>query len=176
MAAGLRPPRPMSNRLRLGCLLTWWVLVCVCAVALCDSAGAAEPSLPLVCPGVAMPSSAVEPEQPPAPKAHDNGSAYLYAGGNLKNDFSLRADFTLPEVPSNTSLFYTNWLILIPLVKLPQPFVQIEVMRWKRFDYRAEVAITWQLSGGKLIYVDTPTFLGPESTISRLWFTVTTSG
>jgi hypothetical protein len=75
---------------------------------------------------------------------------------------------TLPMVSSNTKGFYSNWLMMIPLKYAPgskvHPFVQLELMRWGKFHYRNEIAITWALRDGVLIYRDIGMFVndGPH--------------
>ncbi len=88
-----------------------------------------------------------------------NATPYIYVDGDLRYDFRLSADLYLPDIPSNTGLFYTDWLLLLPHAQGLQPFVQIETMRWKRYGYRPEVAYTWTQKDGRLVYQDSQIFL-----------------
>ncbi len=104
---------------------------------------------------------------PAAPHAHDsadvNGASVLYAYGNFRRNFSISAALTLPKIARNRGVFYADWIILIPRGKASQqfllPFVQINLLRWSRFNYRQEVAFTWAGRDGKLIYADSSIFL-----------------
>src|ERR1700722_3303517 len=107
-------------------------------------------------------------ELPPAPPhKHDaadvNGASVLYAYGDFRRNFSISADLTLPKVAQNRGVFYADWIILIPRGRASQqfllPFVQINLLRWARFNYRPEVAFTWAGRDGKLIYADSSIFL-----------------
>jgi len=78
-------------------------------------------------------------------------------GGDLRKDFGLAATFTLPRSASNRGLFYSNWIILLKYGS--GGMVQLELMRWKKYDYREEVGLTWALPGHELQYRDTGIFL-----------------
>jgi hypothetical protein len=98
---------------------------------------------------------------PVAPKLADdqlakNAQSDVDLGGDFRDDFGVRADFTLPYVAGNTD-FYSNWIILIPYHKTA--FVQLELIRWKKYDFREEIGLTWSLPDGDLIYRDTEVFL-----------------
>ncbi len=97
-----------------------------------------------------------------AQKTALNGQSDLDVGGTLRRDFSLAATFTLPRATANRGLFYSNWLLLIPVRS--SAFVQLELMRWKKYRYRDEIALTWTLPHGQLVYRDTGIFLndGPH--------------
>jgi hypothetical protein len=84
------------------------------------------------------------------------GAASVYLFGRFQTAFGAEARFTLPPQPSNRGLFYSNWIILKPLHGAA--FVQLELMRWKRYAYRDEIGLTWSHSDGKLIYRDTEVF------------------
>lgn len=77
--------------------------------------------------------------------------------GAFKRNFGAQATFTLPRAPRNTGLFYSNWVLLKSLES--PAFVQIELMRWKKYHYRSEVGLTWALPDGRLIYRDTRVWL-----------------
>lgn len=92
-----------------------------------------------------------------------NGLGILYTGAGMRAPFALRATMTLPRSNKNKGLFYTNWILLAS--RSSKSFVQIELMRWTRFHYRNEIALTWALADGTLQYRDTPVFVsdGPHT-------------
>ena len=88
-----------------------------------------------------------------------NGAANVDLGGHFVSDFGTEATFTLPEVPTNRGVFYSNWILLIPYKS--HAFVQIELMRWKKYQYRQEIGLTWGSVDGALFYRDTEVWLAP---------------
>ena len=113
-------------------------------------------------PPQAIPSSAATPrpfDQDP------HAVPYVYVGGNFHHDFSASALLTLPRVAANRGLFDTDWIMLIRYPRpgesesAPTPFVQIELMRWKRYEYRPELAYTWTDDQGRLVYADSNIFV-----------------
>ena len=106
-----------------------------------------------------------------------NGMSNIDFGGGLLNDFGLFATFTLPRSPTNRSLFYSNWIILLKYGS--GGMVQLELMRWKKYNYREEVGLTWTLPGRELQYRDTGIFLtdsphrlGIGANAETIWFAV----
>lgn len=96
-------------------------------------------------------------------KRPPNAQSDVDIAGDFHNDYGVSAEFTLPYVPGNSGLFYSNWVILKALKGSPS-FVQIELMRWKKYDYRDEIGLTWMLSDGVLIFRDSGIMLpdGPH--------------
>jgi len=86
-----------------------------------------------------------------------NGLGILYAGFGMAAPHGLSATFTLPKSQTNTGLFYTDWILLAS--RDSKSFVQIELMRWRKYSYREEIAVTWALADGTLQYRDTPVFV-----------------
>jgi hypothetical protein len=110
------------------------------------------------CEGAVLPSGGQAKRAEDATDMHAH--ATVYVGGNMHRDFSVSALLTLPRVSANVGLFDTDWLLLTRR-GLPgedpdiyRPFVQIELMRWKKFDYNAEIAFTWTDDERNLVYVD----------------------
>ena len=97
--------------------------------------------------------------KPQSGRAPDNAVAYLTAAGHLQRDFSLSADLTLEKTPANRGLFYADWIILGEQAAGDVPFVQVNLIRWKRYGYRSEIAYTWMGPDGKLIFQDSRIFL-----------------
>lgn len=88
-----------------------------------------------------------------------NGQSDVDVGGAFRSDFGVEGAFTLPEVPSNRGLFYSNWILLIPYKR--HAFVQLELMRWRKFQFREEIGLTWAFADGALHYRDTGLWVGP---------------
>ncbi len=86
-----------------------------------------------------------------------NALALLYTGGEMQIPYTLQATMTLPRSTTNKGLFYSNWVLLAS--RDSRSFVQIELMRWKKFNYRNEIALTWAEPDGVLRYYDTPVFV-----------------
>jgi hypothetical protein len=110
------------------------------------------------------------PKGPPKHTLPTNAISYLFVEGKFQRDFSLAATMTLPLVPANVGGFYSNWLMLIPLrpSKASPPganaFIQLELIRWGRYDNRNEIGLTWAGRDGHLIFRDTGLFVdnGPH--------------
>jgi hypothetical protein len=136
-------------------------------IAACPSVSSASPepfrdgpltcSVPIVYPVKVSPREKRSTANVAKPRLPTNGMSNIDVGGDLRNDFALSAAFTLPRTNANRGLFYTNWIILL---KYPSGgMIQIELMRWKKYDYRQEIGLTWSLPGHALQYRDTGVFL-----------------
>lgn len=86
-----------------------------------------------------------------------NGMSNIDFFRGLHQDFSLAATFTLPLDRTNRGVFYSNWLILKSRTR--PGFVQLELMRWKKYNYRQELGLTWAIPGYHFAYRDTGVFL-----------------
>ena len=115
-------------------------------------------SVPILDPGAAQTASGAEHVAPKLSyhQISESAQSDVDLGGDFRDDFGVRADFTLPFVAGNSD-FYTNWIILIPYRKYA--FVQLELMRWEKYDFREEIGLTWSDRDGHLIYRDTEVFL-----------------
>ncbi len=91
----------------------------------------------------------------------ESAQSDLDFAGAFASSFGLAGTFTLPRVDGNQGLFYSNWLLLKEL-KGNNAFVQLELMRWKKYSYRNEVALTWALPDGELVYRDTGLFVNDD--------------
>lgn len=82
------------------------------------------------------------------------GVTYLYMGGkDLHSSYSASADFITPL--DGRRGWYDSGLRLGPLNE-NNGFVQIEISRWERFDYREHVAVAWALPHTSVVeYRDT---------------------
>jgi hypothetical protein len=92
-----------------------------------------------------------------AKKPVNNAISYLLVEGEFQRDFSVAATMTLPRVPANVKSFYANWLLMIPF--RGAAFVQLNLIRWSRYKYRNEIALTWARRDGVLVYRDTGLFV-----------------
>jgi len=102
------------------------------------------------------------PGKPQSGAAPLNAISYLTAAGDLQRNFSLSANLVLPKMPSNRGLFYTDWIILGQQGDEVLPFVQVNLLRWKRYDYRPEISYTWMGPNKKLVYQDSTVFLNDK--------------
>jgi hypothetical protein len=148
------------------------VFALVCAEILgCVGPSHAQPApvnsanLPLLCPTIVMPPApASSAPSAQATMPQKTGITVLYVGGRLERDFRVSGRFTLPEARRNRGLFYTDWLLLIPRGHGDEPFVQINLLRWQRYHFREEIALTWELPGQPLTYADTTIFFPKDGT------------
>lgn len=106
-------------------------------------------------PLLGTPSSAAAAAAPA--RSTPNGLGILYTGFGLSAPYGMSATFTLPKSQTNTGLFYTDWMLLAS--RDSKSFLQIELMRWSKYSYRNEIALTWALPDGVLQYRDTPVFV-----------------
>jgi hypothetical protein len=123
-----------------------------CSVPIVDPLGNADPSR----------HQRDAPEVKPAHALPTNGMSNIDFFRGLQHDFDLAATFTLPLVPTNRGLFYSNWILLKSWKS--NGFVQLEIMRWKKYGYRSEIGLTWAVPGMHFAYRDTGVFLtaGPH--------------
>ena len=150
--------------LRLGALLAMAGLLVPAATSSARGAvQAGRASGPFVCsiPVVSVPAASDVKNDAFWAGQYHTALAYLMVEGQLHRDFEAEATFTLPRVPQNL-WFYTNWVLLIPFGG--KAFVQVNLLRWARYDFRNEIALTWALPDGRLTYRDTGLFVddGPH--------------
>lgn len=107
-----------------------------------------------------MPVNDPSPAQSGAQSSASSETAQsdLDLAGTFASSFGLAGTFTLPRIAENKGLFYSNWLLLKEQ-KGSDAFVQLELMRWSKYAYRNEVALTWALPDGALVYRDTGLFV-----------------
>jgi hypothetical protein len=118
-----------------------------CSVPIIDPLGNADASL----------HHADLPETKSKGALPTNGMSNIDFFRGLQTNFSLDALFTLPLVPTNKGLFYSNWILLKSWQS--KGFVQLEIMRWKKYGYRSEIGLTWAVPGSHFDYRDTAVFL-----------------
>jgi uncharacterized membrane protein (UPF0127 family) len=92
--------------------------------------------------------------------SHGSAQSDVDVTGPFHRTFGVEATFTLPAQPLNRGVFYSNSIMLLPLHA--DSFVQLELMRWIRYDYREEIGVTWLLPSGQLVYRDTGIFVSNE--------------
>jgi hypothetical protein len=137
--------------------LLFAVIVAVAATAAPAQEGPFTCSVPILDPAAIQTAGGLVHA---TPQAYDqlpkNAASNVDLGGDFRDDFGVRADFTLPLVAGNSG-FYSNWIILIPY--RAKAFVQLELMRWKKYDFREEIGLTWSDHDGNLFYRDTEVFV-----------------
>lgn len=118
---------------------------------------------PLKCnvPLLGTPATANAASEAAPARTTPNGLGILYAGFGMTAPYGISATFTLPKSNTNSGLFYTDWMLLAS--RDSKSFLQIELMRWSKYSYRNEIALTWALPDGLLQYRDTPVFVSDDS-------------
>jgi hypothetical protein len=117
-------------------------------------------SVPIIDPLGRMDASLPHPDSPETKSKRalpTNGMSNIDFFRGLQTNFDLDALFTLPLVPTNKGLFYSNWILLKSWQS--KGFVQLEIMRWKKYNYRSEIGLTWAVPGFHFAYRDTRVFL-----------------
>ncbi len=81
----------------------------------------------------------------------ETGASYLFVGGKMHHDFAVRARLTLPKVVKNRGPYYSN---AITLVTYPpaNASLSISMIRSRETGYRNQIAFSWVLPGGDLVY------------------------
>ncbi len=88
------------------------------------------------------------------PNEDKQGTSYLYAGARqMTNDYRAEATFTLPRTGQSRG-FYGNSVRLGPL-RENYAFVQVMLIRWKRFNFGQHIAIAWAYPEGTVQLKDT---------------------
>jgi len=97
------------------------------------------------------------------------GVSYLYIGDSrLQSNYGADALFTVPL--SAQRGWYDSGMRLGPLAE-DNGFVQIEISRWKRFDYKQHAAVSWSVPHGTPEHRDTGLMLD-DATPHRLGISV----
>ncbi len=88
------------------------------------------------------------------PNENKQGTSYLYVGARqMTNDYRAEATFTLPRTGQSRG-FYGNSIRLGPL-RENYAFVQVMLIRWKRFNFSQHIAIAWAYPEGIVQLKDT---------------------